>query len=258
VLSKDLGLPSLITEAKREIKVYQGLTSAGAPPPLAGDAAAQPPAAAAAPEVFSIGDLASANAAFQQLVLHIEANKVYYLNQIWAAEIPEVRLARFRLKGIDRYIDNQFLGFVGDKAAYPLRMEALPKGLATYLQETVLGILPDKKKTKKEDTAPGDKREGEYITVPTNGVYMESMLGSCDALDPFILKHRELDVLRATAEVRQAEAIADQAIEEVNRLRGRIKAGVLDDPKPFGQANKVDVEISAERSGSVSSAQVAP
>jgi hypothetical protein len=222
VLSKDLGLPSLITAAKQEIKIYQGITSAGAPPPPTGDAAAQLPPAPVPPELFSLSDLAAANAAFQQLVLHIEANKVYYINQIWAAELAEVRLTRFRLKGIDRYIDNQLLGFVGDKAAYPLRMEALPAGLVTYLEKTVLLIPSQVEKRKKEAKKPAIEERSIDVNVPTSGVYMESMLGTCDALEPYMQDRRALDLRTRAAAGLRSEAEAAQQVEEVKRLQARL------------------------------------
>src|SRR5215204_6578207 len=119
LIEKNLGLPGLVSEAKKEVKIYQQATSVAALPLATGET----PQAPAVPEVFSLSELATASADFQKLLLHIEANKIYYTNKIWAGEIPEVRLARFRIKGIDRYIENELLGFVGDKAAYPLRLE---------------------------------------------------------------------------------------------------------------------------------------
>jgi hypothetical protein len=215
VLEKNLGLPSLITEAKREVKIYQGVTSVGAPPLPAADTAATVPQAPAAPEVFSLNELATANADFQRLLLHIEVNKVYYINKIWAEEIPEVRMARFRLKGIDRYLDNQLLGFVGEKAAYPLRLEALPGGLTKYLRENVTETL--------EGIDTETDGEIDYsATVPTNGVYMEAMLGNCDALEPYMQDRRDIDLQTRKAAAIRSEAEAAQQVEEVNRLQARL------------------------------------
>src|SRR5262249_28836948 len=195
LIEKNLGLPNLVTEAKKEVKVYQAATSVAAVPPTADAAAAAPAAAPAEPEVFSLNELATANGDFQRLLLHIEANRVYYLNKIWAGEIPEVRLARFRLKGIDRYIDSELLGFVGDKAAYPLRLDTLPQGLADYLRDKVMKFDPDKKeRLNGVSTDPIEEKGIDSATLPTNGVYMEAMVGNCEALEPFLLDHRKLDV----------------------------------------------------------------
>jgi hypothetical protein len=235
LIEKNLGLPGLITEAKKEVKIYQQATSIAAIPPATDGTTATTPQGPAAPEVFSLNDLATANADFQRLLLHIEANRVYYLNKIWAGEIPEVRLARFRLKGIDRYVENQLLGFVGDKAAYPLRFEALPLGLANYLLQKVMKFQPDKKENLNGvTTEPLRDRDIDCATVPTNGVYMEAMIGNCEALEPFLLDHRKLDVLDKQAEVDRKAEEAKQAAKETERYDLRLKQNppLLDFPQP--------------------------
>jgi hypothetical protein len=235
LIEKNLGLPALITEAKKEVKIYQQATSIAAIPPTTDGATVTAPQAPAAPEVFSLTELATANGDFQRLLLHIEANKIYYLNKIWAGEIPEARLARFRLKGIDRYIDNQLLGFVGDKAAYPLRLDALPAGLANYLLQKVTKFQPDKKETLNGvPTEPLQDRDIESATIPTNGVYMEAMIGNCEALEPFLLDHRKLDVLDKQAEVDRKAEEAKQAAKETERYDLRLKQNppLLEFPQP--------------------------
>jgi hypothetical protein len=234
LVEKNLGLPGLITEAKKEVKIYQAATSVAALPPPA-DAAAATPQAPAAPEVFSLNELATANGDFQRLLLHIEANKIYYLNKIWAGEIPEVRLARFRIKGIDRYIDNELLGFVGDKAAYPLRLDSLPEALADYLRDKVVKFDPNKKeRLNGVNTDPVQERGIDSAALPTNGVYMESMVGSCEALEPFLLDHRKLDVADKQAEVDRKVEEAKQAAKETERyeLRLKQKPPLLEFPQP--------------------------
>ena len=107
LVEKNLGLPGLVSGAKAEVKIYQQTTSVAAlPPPAEGT-----PGPSGAPEVFSLSELATASADFQRLLLHLEANRVYYANKIWAGELPEVRLARFRIKGIDRFVHNEPSGF---------------------------------------------------------------------------------------------------------------------------------------------------
>jgi len=235
LIEKNLGLPGLVSEAKKEVKIYQQATSIAALPPVTDEAAAATPQAPAAPEVFSLSDLATASADFQRLLLHIEANKIYYINKIWAGEIPEVRLARFRVKGIDRYIDNQLLGFVGDKAAYPLRFEALPLGLANYLLKNVTKFKPDKTEILNGvKTEPLQDGNIDCATVPTNGVYMEAMVGNCEALEPFLLDHRKLDVQDKQAEVDRKVEEAKQAAKETERYDLRLKQNppLLDFPQP--------------------------
>jgi hypothetical protein len=222
-----------VTEAKKEVKIYQQATSIAAIPPATDPAAT--PQAPPAPEVFNLNELATANADFQRLLLHIEANRIYYLNKIWAGEIPEVRLARFRVKRIDRYVDNELLGFVGDKAAYPLRLDALPRGLADYLRDKVLKFDPDKKeRLNGVNTEPLLEKNIDSATLPTNGVYMEAMVGNCEALEPFLLDHRKLDVLDKQAEVDRKTEEARQAKKETERYDLRLKQSppLLEFPQP--------------------------
>ena len=58
------------------------------------------------------------------------------------------------------------------------------------------------------------------ITVPTNGIFAESMLGQCSACEEFINKHREFDLQLTEQEVRQASL-------ENDRRQARIEAGKL-------------------------------
>ena len=60
---------------------------AALPPPAEGT-----PGPSGAPEVFSLSELATASADFQRLLLHLEANRVYYANKIWAGNCPKCGL----------------------------------------------------------------------------------------------------------------------------------------------------------------------
>lgn len=70
--------------------------------------------------------------------------------------------------------------------------------------------------------------------LPTSTVIVEPLLGQC---------------VGAEAEVRQAEATADQAAEELQRMRKRIEASVLDDPRPFAQADTLAVHVNVDEAG---------
>ena len=58
-----------------------------------------------------------ARADFDALRLHIEANRIYYMNQIWRAEDPNTRFERFRQMGIEAFVENRLIGFVGERAS---------------------------------------------------------------------------------------------------------------------------------------------
>lgn len=48
-------------------------------------------------------------------------------------------------------------------------------------------------------------RDGEFITIPTNSLYMQMLADSGKALEPFKEAHRQMDVLKVRSEVRSAE-----------------------------------------------------
>jgi hypothetical protein len=127
------------------------------------------------------------------------------------------------------------LGFVGDKAAYSLRLDSLPEALADYLRDKVVKFDPNKKeRLNGVNTDPVQERGIDSAALPTNGVYMESMVGSCEALEPFLLDHRKLDVADKQAEVDRKVEEAKQAAKETERyeLRLKQKPPLLEFPQP--------------------------
>jgi hypothetical protein len=72
------------------------------------------------------------------------------------------------------------------------------------------------------------------VSIPTAGVYMESLLGKCEALEPFLLDHRNLDLRGKEAEVLKKEEEAKQALAETERYNSRLKQNppMLDFPQP--------------------------
>lgn len=178
---KNEGLPNLIDKIKKEVTNYQQMNSVV---PVTVTTAVE----SSVPEekLFSLNELAMAYAEFEKLVLHIEVNKAYYLNQIWLKEDSEVRFSRLKVQGLDKYIENNILGFVGNKAAFYLKLESLPDDYQEFLKTKILN----------KSTTPANSPKNPVtttITVPTSGVYMESMLGKCEALEPNIIERLELE-----------------------------------------------------------------
>ena len=114
------GLPALIQKAKQQLKNYEVVSGAKLPAGTGVDAK-EPAKKDPPPQLYSLQELALANAEFKKLKLHIDANKVYYLNHIWKAEDPDARYQRLKMKGLDTFVINRLLGFVGDKSVFPLR-----------------------------------------------------------------------------------------------------------------------------------------
>jgi hypothetical protein len=146
---------------------------------------------------MSLADLAAANAEFQKLALHIEANKVYYTNRVWLAEDPDARLERLRIQGIAKYVRNELVGFVGSRAIYPLRLDSLPASTRTQLRTQILAVEPF---TDDQDGKAVGVQESD-VSLPTKGLVMEVVPGRCEALEPYLQSVRELDLAKAKAEV---------------------------------------------------------
>jgi hypothetical protein len=231
LIDKNLGLPSLIDQAKKEVKEYQLMNSAAATAALPIDPAAG--TVSTPPQVLTINELALAHADFERLILHLEANRIYYTNKIWMGEDPDTRFARIRLQGLENYVENDILGFVGNKAAFSLKLGSLPTSYQDYLKKKIL----EPAKAIPVTTPPTTSNiveEKIMVSIPTAGVYMESLLGKCEALEPFLLDHRNLDLRGKEAEVLKKEEEAKQALAETERYNSRLKQNppMLDFPQP--------------------------
>lgn len=174
----------------------------------------------AAPE-YTVKEIVEAQVAEGQLLAHIRANESYYRQAIWSRLDPNDRLVYLsKLGNLMRYVDNEVLGFVGDKAVLPFRLETnadLAKWFAKYVA------------TNKDLT---DETSQETVTLPTRGVVMDSRLGQCDACEDFIADHRKLDLAQKQAEVDAAKQRAAQEELETKRYEERLAKELLDDPDP--------------------------
>jgi hypothetical protein len=227
------GLPSLIQTAKQELKNYEVVASAQIPA-LPAPAATEPPKKDPPPQVLPLADLAQAHAAFEKLKLHIDANRIYYVNNIWKCEDPNARFERLKIKGIHNYVENRLLGFAGSKAAYPLRVETLEPAVRKHLEKNIANFDPDKIDTHDGVDYDPVKASKSDVALPTPALYMEALLGQCDALEPFLVDHRKIDTDKALAELAIQREKLKQEQQETARLRARLAAvpPVLDDPHP--------------------------
>ena len=111
----------------------------------------------------------------------------------------------------------------------------MPQGLVDYLLQKVTNFDPGKEETLGGvKTEPVKEKEIDVATVPTNGVFMEAMVGQCEGLEPFLLDHRILDVKDKQAEVDRKVEEAKQAAKETERYELRLKQTppLLDFPQP--------------------------
>jgi hypothetical protein len=223
LLDNNLGIPALLDRAKQAVRAYE---TAQAQPPAAGSAA---PVAAPIepPQLYSLQELATADAEFRKLQLHLEANRVFYINSLFAQQDPNGRYETLSALGIHRRVENWLLGFVGSRAVFPLKLAALEAETRSFLEKRLLERLPASL-----DRLPPARPLS--ITVPTNGMHMEPVLGECEALEQYLHDRRDADLAERNAVVRLREALAAQAEAETRRQTLRLDQDppLLDPPNP--------------------------
>jgi hypothetical protein len=186
---------------------------------------------------FPPRELAEAKVAETALICHIKENEAYYREAIWRHLDAGDRLRFLSLLGeIPTYVDNEVLGFVGDKAAMPVRIDDQPQ-LKTWFKTNVT-----------DNKTLGEVQKPYTVTLPTRGVTMESRLGSCDGCEDFIVEHRKHDLARTAAEVASAEERAKQEAFETERYEQRLKQPkpLLDDPDPHQGQSAIRVTLEKE------------
>ncbi len=231
LVSDDMGLPKAITRARQELQgeraLQHGQTMMVAAPPAeegetTGGGAALPPAP---PQIVSDDVLATAHADYGKLRQHLEAHRSYYENAIWLAEDPSDRYVRLAAMGVAPFVENVIVGFVGNRAMYPLRLEALPE----TTQDKIKSIIGKPLKDGYEDIFPVKTEE---LVLPTPAVHCESYLGTCELLEPYLVRRRELDLVHREAVVMRSQAIAEQEHQKAARYAARLAHDppLLDNP----------------------------
>jgi hypothetical protein len=222
MIENNLGVPSLIERAKQAGRAYEANLQQPPPPTDPNNDKGQkmmPP-----PQLFSMQELSLADAEFKKLVLHLEANRVYYMNSIFAQQDANVRYETLEALGIHTFVENRLLGFLGSRAVFPLRVENLEDEARDYLQKQ----LTDKLSTLLATVGPVT----EDVSLPTNGLHMESVLGQCEALEPFLKDSRDIELALRRAQVDRAVAAAEVERAEAARLKARLTTNppLLDNP----------------------------
>lgn len=185
VAPDDMGLSKLISQARlehRQFGAYQTAKELGATRQAIPDSGATTPVVPAPPRVYTDQELADANAALSRLQLHLDANRVHYTNVYYRREDPALRLDRLRSIGVADFVENRILGFAGTKAIYPLRVSSLSKKTGDELKN----LIPD--------YASLDVEAPFSIQIPTSGIVTETLQGECEALEPYLVRLRELEL----------------------------------------------------------------
>jgi hypothetical protein len=176
---------------------------------------------------LSTMEVAQAHVDFGQLGCHIEDNWVHYLQAIWLRENSDQRFLRIQDYGmISAILDNNVLGFLGHKAAYPI---------------TNLGVVKpwvDFEEIKNSISIPPG--EPQLVTLPTQGTVLEAIVGECDGCEDYIHESRAIDLRVQDAKAKQEES-------EANRYQKRVEDADYSDPKVLS-AGKVIISIDGNQS----------
>lgn len=185
----------------------------------------------------ALQESAEAQVAVEALRTHITERIFFYHQVLWSQyDANRIKQRLLDLGLPPALFELCFYGFDLDRAA--LRV-------TNFDLAQQLGFNPKTLDVWKEACADDQFARKLDVMLPTSAVVVEPLLGQCVGADAFVLGHRDVDLARAEAELRQAAATADQAAEEVQRMRERIKAGVFDDPRPFAQADTLAVHVNA-------------
>jgi len=184
----------------------------------------QTPEGAPASQPFADEQTARMRVAERALLTHLEQNRTHYLEAIWRAIEPtdRARILDSVYGNLGRDVEAEVLGFFGDKVAVPFRAEHYAK-----LRDALADAI---------DALDGDGGLPKKVVLPTPGVQIRARMDDCDAAEPFVLKHRELDLAEKQAEVDRAEL-------ERDRLKARLDAQppLLEDPS--GERPEIDVRL---------------
>jgi hypothetical protein len=171
---------------------------------------------------------------FERLKCHLEENFDYYLNAIWQQATEATVQKLLTSHHVPRsLVEPTIVGFVGGRLAFRVHHRALKKDFNFEQQLKKSGVA-------KVLARPPLK---ETLELPTPGLTVEPSLGECDACEPFIEDHRNLDLVARQAEVDRLIAEKQQAEAETARLEARVVAGELGDPTPYRKAEHLEVTV---------------
>ncbi|MBR0695648.1 hypothetical protein [Bradyrhizobium lablabi] len=174
----------------------------------------------------ALQERAEAQVELQRLKSHVIDHLLFYYQAIWSSW-PEVIVSEFLQKfGIpEGLVDPHFACFRGHFGACRVTNVQL-------LKQGGINIAALREKVA-EAAAKKDDQFIKTILVPTPGLVVEPLLGSCLGADGFVMAHRDLDLRARTAEVTKLESEGVQAQTESDRRKAMLAAGDLTDPSPL-------------------------
>jgi hypothetical protein len=183
---------------------------------------------------YSKMEVAQAQTTFGQLACHLEKNWAHYTQAFMVAQDADQRFIDLQGYGaVAGILDNDLLGFLGHKAAYPIKdLDAVKPWLDfEHLQREMQMVI----------------HPPQLVTLPTQGTVLEAIVAECDACEDFIQQSRVLDVRTQEAKTQQQEAEArrrqmrldndppDLSDPQTTLAGGRVVINVdNDEPSPSG------------------------
>jgi hypothetical protein len=219
----DAALGSLLTAASSEVGKWEDVLDDAALPTTPPVLPSPAPESAPATEPYGDDKTASSRVAERSLIAHLEANRSHYLEAIWRSIQPadRARITQSAFGKLGSDVEYEILGFYGDKVVLPFNADQ-------YSQ--LRDALKDAIERLREDTE--NDSGGPRVILPTEGVEIHARLDECDGCEPFVLALREYELAERKATAQRAEALAEQAALERDRLQARLDATPpqLDDP----------------------------
>jgi hypothetical protein len=179
-------------------------------------------------------EIAAATVEFNRLSCHIDENWLHYTQAVWSKESHGQRFLRLQAFGpIATVIENELLGFYGDRAAYPLR-DRKPSVVTSIDLEKIISEATKEIEGQPDTTV--------LITQPTPGTVLEALVGKCDSCEDFIQQSRVIDL-------RVQEAAATLQESEARRYQERLSQDppLLDDPSPNRGENELRIAVRVDK-----------
>jgi hypothetical protein len=177
----------------------------------------------------------------KRLKEHIQDHLTFYYQVIWS-NLPQAIIEEYiEEAGISHLVEHTFSGFQGQRAACRVTANS---------QLISAGI--DLEKLKQEvfkDSQHHDDKYRYIVTVPTPGVIVEPLLGTCDGGDRFIGEHREQNSRKHAVELGRSEQELEMAKLEVARYQARLDTEDYSDPSRVQPRIGVDIYRSDSESG---------
>jgi hypothetical protein len=232
----DCGLYTAVKAAHVRLGQLQALLAMADADAQAGasfEAAAASPTFSAPEAPFSPLELAEAEVEFERLRCHLRGNRYHYFHLIWNTRSTGETWRKV-FPGLDCLLERTPIGFVDNKAAYPVQQPELlrrwfpsDKDDNTSLQDYVDALLK-----RFADLAPSLTT----VTLPTLGTVAEVALGQCEGCEEYIVSSRRIDLKQQQVKVDldMAKARTENAEAERREMRLAATPPDLDDPMSHG------------------------